>query len=307
MGPTHGDHLVLLERHPEQLLELLLAQVPLLFVWLDTLEEFILELFVREFGRVGVFKTFKRHILLGLGRRNLLLNLLVYNCILSSVEVFKEGNKQRVLNTLGDASDGGSLRLLHGFFVFDGDLHASVLLVGACVVALPNVDFVVKLENVGIVVFEQGASEGALLDLISQHFAVGIFSHVPQAVHHPFLFRGFGLLFSGASRLHISSGAREEGPKIFLKIATHSLGEVHLSVRLHLAVLEVLREVGSRVPLVNACLFALPNVNVLAHVQHEAVRVVHQLCLHLNGEHSWVAVTVNAHQLGHVFGRYVVD
>jgi hypothetical protein len=95
-------------------------------------------------------------------------------------------------------------------------------------------------------------------------------------------------------------------PKLSLNVTTHGLREVNFSVRLHFVVLEVLCKVDCRVLFVLVGLLTLPHVNVATHVEDKAVRMVHQLCLHLDWEDSGVMITVNAHQLWHVFGCNIV-
>jgi len=124
---------------------------------------------------------------LSLGSLDLLLDLLVDHCVLGAVEVLEEGHEERVLDALGDAGDGGTLGLVHLLLVVHGDLHASVLLVVARVVALPNVNFFVEFKNVSVLVFEHGALKRTIFNLVSEHRAGFVFSHVPQAVHHHLL------------------------------------------------------------------------------------------------------------------------
>jgi len=74
-------------------------------VGLHTFGELVLKVFVGKFVCLGVFVSFERNLVRGLGRLNLLLDFLVDDGVLFCVEVLEEGNEQRVFNTLGNTSD----------------------------------------------------------------------------------------------------------------------------------------------------------------------------------------------------------
>jgi len=268
------DLQVLVEAHFEQLFEFFLAQVVLFLVGLHTFGELVLKFLIGEFGRLGVEESFERS-LMGVTYLITFLNFLVNDRVLFCVKAFKEGLEQRVFNTLRDTNDRGTLRLILCLLMFKGNSHASILLVVAGGVALPNVHLVVHLKDVGVFGFEHGTPQGTLRDLSSQHFSFWVFSDIPEAVHHLFLLSRVGLLISRTGWLHISCRALKVTPKIFLYVAFHGLWEVNLSVRLHFVVLEVLCIVGCRNPLEHVGLRTLPHVDILTHVEDEAVRIVH--------------------------------
>jgi len=96
---------VLVVAHLKHLCKLFFAQVMLFPVGLHTFGELVLKVFVGKFVCLGVFVSFERNLVRGLGRLNLLLDFLVDDGVLFCVEVLKEGNEQRVFNTLGNTSD----------------------------------------------------------------------------------------------------------------------------------------------------------------------------------------------------------
>lgn len=214
------------------------------------------------------------------------------------VEAVEERFESRVFGSLWDTRDLSSFRLVVALSEVFCNLHASVFLFCAGTYSLPDIDLVVKFEDVRVGIFKMSSGKRSGSDFGRDHGA-GRIANVPEFVLH-------ALVFGACRRLIRSCGldgswaASNCFPESGLASLVNFLNKINSSLGLAIVLLDSLSDLASLSSFEHVGLRAEPAVKLKTKVKNEAVTLVERLSTQGRYEYTGVSLSLDLQKTGFI-------